>query len=193
MRKQKKRERTLGQAIGLSLAVTLGVALLIFMVLMSLPGSALHQLYLLIRFNSTATLRSDILFKDWMEKVDVQEAVFVTPFSLLCGGLALGWLSPSYAARRRVLIWAAAIPVGLVTLFLALLWPTAILQQNAMNANAGGSQNYVTAPFEVVRNQIFWGIIWTLVSILGAWGGRALRLRYVKPKSSAPLLKSAGH
>ena len=179
-RKPKRRERTLGQAIALALAVTLGVALLIFVGLMCLPGSALHQFYLLAHYNASNTLRGSLLFQKWMDEIDRQEVV-VTALSLLCGGLALGWLAPSYTSRRRLLLSAAGISLGLVAVLLAFLWPTAILNQNQLNANAGGTQDYVTAPFYVIRNQILWGIVWTAVCVLGAWGGRILRTRYAKP------------
>ena len=179
-RKQKKRERTLGQAIGLALLVTLGVALLIFVGLMCVPSSALHQFYLLAHYNASNTLRGSLLFQKWMDEIDRQEVV-VTALSLLCGGLALGWLAPSYTSRRRILLAAAEISLGLVAVLLAFLWPTAILNQNQLNANAGGTQDYVTAPFYVIRNQILWGIVWTAVCVLGAWAGRGLRIRYAKP------------
>ena len=192
LRKQRKRERTLGQAISLAIGATLGVGLLIFLVLICLPGSALHQFFVLAHYNSSATLRSDILFQRWMEKIDEQEALLGMPLSLLCGGLALGWYAPHYATRRRVLICAAAIALGLMLVLLAFLWPTAILQQNALNARAGGTQDYVTAPLYVIRNQILWGAVWTLVCVLGAWLGRSLRARIAKRDAPAPALKTAG-
>lgn len=178
--KAKKRERTLGQAIGLALGVTLGVALLIFAGMMCLPNSALHQFYLLAHYNASATLRDSPLFQKWMDEIDHQEVV-VTALSLLCGGLALGWLAPSYTPQRRILLSAAGISLGVVAVILAFLWPTAILNQNQLNANAGGTQDYVTAPFYVIRNQILWGVVWTAVCVLGAWTGRVLRTRYPKP------------
>ena len=192
MRKQRKRERTLGQAIGLAVAVTLGVGLLIFVILMLVPGTPLPNFYQLAHNNASSTLRTDPLFLQWMDKIDELEALLVTPLSLLCGGLTLGWFAPHYATRRRVLISAAAIALGLVTLSLAFLWPTAILQQDALNTHAGGTQVYVTAPAYVIRNQVFWGLIWTLVCVLGAWLGRYLRGQSAKRAVPSPTLKAAG-
>ncbi len=191
-RKQRKRERTLGQAISLAIGATLGVGLLIFLLLICLPGSALHQFFVLAHYNASSTLRTDPLFEQLTEKIDEQEALLAMPLSLLCGGLALGWFAPTYATLRRVLLAAAAIALGLVALFLAFLWPTAILQQNALNARAGGTQDYVTAPLYVIRNQILWGAVWTLVCVLGAWLGRSLRARITKRDAPAPALKTAG-
>jgi len=189
--KRRKRERTLGQAIGLALGVTLGVVLLLFVVLMLFPGSALHQMFVLVHYNSSATLRTDPLFQQWMEKIDEQEALLAMPLSLLCGGLILGWSAPHYATCRRVLISAAAIALGLVAVSLAFLWPTAVIQQNLMNSHEGGTQNYVTAPSYVIRNQIFWGVIWALVCMGGAWLGRRLRARSAKRETPGPALKAA--
>lgn len=192
MRKQQKRERTLGQAISLALGAVVAVGLVLFLALMLFPGSAVHQFFLLAHYNASNTLPTDPLFQQLMEKIDEQEALLGMPLSLLCGGLTLGWFAPSYATRRRVLISAAAIALGLMTLFLLFLWPTAILQQTALNTQAGGAQVYITAPLDVIRNQVFWGLVWTLVCVLGALLGRRLRIQSAKRAAPASALKAAG-
>ena len=145
--RQKKRERPLGAAIGLGLAATLGVALLIFVIEMLLPHSTVRTFVDLSLHAPSATLPLGSLYQDLKEGVDTQEALFVTPFSLFCGGLVLGRFAPRYAPLRRVLTAGAGMALGILVVSLAFSWEQAISHTKAL-AQEGGWVAGLSAPLE---------------------------------------------
>jgi len=190
-RKHRKRERTLGQAIGLALAATLGVGLLIFLGLFLLPQSALHQFYLLAHYNSSSTLPTSRLFQQQMDNIDLEEALLVTPLSLLCGGLTLGWCAPRYSAARRVLFAGGATALGVLALCLAFVWPATVYQQNLLNTHEGGQITLSTIPVSLILRQALLSLVWTAVCVLGTWLGLRLRVRSARGQKPTPILKAA--
>lgn len=172
----KRRERPFGAAVGWAVAATLGVGLLILGVQLLLPSSAVHNMYLLAHYNSSPTLRDDPLFQQWMDAINREEALFATPLCLLCGGLTLGWLAPTYAGRGRVLRVAALFAFAVVAVSLAFVWPTAIVQQNRLN-EAGGHIVQVSIPPELMVRQAILTALWIGVCVIGAWGGLWARRR----------------
>lgn len=190
--KAKKRERPLGAAIGFGLLVTFGVALAIFIVMMLIPGTALHNLFRMSLYLSSATLPFDPLFQQWKEVVNREEALFVTPFSLLCGGLTLGWLAPRYATRRRVLLVSAAMALGILVVSLAFTWSDALVATNHLATSEGGYVARLVAPLDLIVRQSVWGLIWIAVCVLGAWLGLRLRdRRSPQGNDAAPALHTA--
>ncbi len=173
----------MGQAIGLGLAATLGVGLVILFVQLLIPSSTLHHLYRLIQGASSATLRGGRLFQEWSEDVQEQEALFSTPFSLLCGGLVLGRFAPHYASYKRVLIAGALMAFGIIAVSLAFVWPAAVIQQEKMNTDQGGMTWHISATLDnLIVRQILWALAWIAVCVLGTWLGLRLRDRKTAPR-----------
>lgn len=170
-RRGKKREQPLGAAIALGLAATLLAIIVIAVASVLIPGTAAHQWYSLVEHIHSATLPLDPLYQDWLEKITEEEVLFATPLSLLCGGLALGWLAPSYVERRRVLISGALMGFGLVAASVAFEWVVGLASQNALNHIEGGQQVNLTAPPELIVKQIVVAVFWTAICVLGTWLG----------------------
>lgn len=190
--KAKKRERPLGSAIGLGLAVTFGVAVVIFLVQFLMPGSMLHNYFNLLLHAQSATLPFSPLYQQWAASLQREEALFATPFSLLCGGLTLGWLSPGYASRRRVLLAAASMALGILVVSLAFIWSDALFATNTLATHEGGHVARLIAPLDYVVRQSVWGLIWIAVCVLGAWLGLRLRARQSSHgNDAAPSLRVA--
>ena len=191
--KAKKRELPLGTAIGLGLAATLAVGLLMATALLLTPGTAAHQFYALVHGNSSATLPLDPLYQNWAEKMGEEDALIGTPLSLLCGGLALGWLAPNYVVRQRVLLSGAALGFGVMAVTLTFQWVAALNQQNTLNVHEGGQQVALTAPPDLILRQAFLVVVWTAICVLGTWLGRTLRERSrSKQDAETPSLHMAG-
>ncbi len=176
-RRGKKREPPLGVVIALALAGTLAAGIVIALVLVLIPGTAAHQFYSLVSHVRSATLPLDPLYQEWSEKISEEEALFATPASMLCGGLILGWLAPSYVEKRRVLLSGALLGFGVVAASIAFVWVFGVLDQNALNHIEGGRQVSITAPPELIAKQIGFAIFWTAICVLGTWLGLRLRER----------------
>ena len=176
--KAKRRERPLGAAVGLGVLTAFGVGLLILIVELLIPNSTLHNFYLLAHHNASATLPLDPLYQEWADKIQEEDALLVTPLSLLCGGLVMGRLSPSYVPRRRLLIAGGLLGLGVLAVSLGFLWPTAILQQNTLNAHEGGQIVHLTAPVGLIVRQALFGAAWTALCVLGTRLGLHWRDRH---------------
>ena len=172
----KKRETPLGIAVAWGLATTLAVAILIVAVQFLEPRSALREFYLLVHYNSSATLPLSPLYQEWYEEIS-KEDVVGSAFSLLCGGLAVGWLAPSYASRRRVLLAGLGLGFGVPLACLAFLWIGGVVEQNALNVQQGGQQVKIVAPASLIVAQAFFVVVWAGLCVLGAGAGLALRAR----------------
>ena len=175
--KAKRREKPLGAAIGLGLTAILAVGIVIILVQLLIPGTAIHNFVLLAQNNASATLPLDPLYQRWLNQIEEEEALFGTPFSLLCGGLVLGWLAPSYASRRRVLLSGLALGFGTVAFSVAFEWVAALNQQNTLNIHEGGLQVSLTAPPDLILRQTLLVAAWTAICVLGTWLGLTLRER----------------
>lgn len=182
----KRREQPLGVAIGLGLAATLAVGVLIGVILLLIPGTVVHQFFSLVHNASSATLPLDPLYQEWAEKIAREDVLFVSPLSLLCGGLVFGWFAPSYVARRRTLLSGAALGFGVLAAVLAFIWLEASKQQTLMNHNEGGQQVILTAPPEFILLQALCIAVWTALCILGTWLGLTLRDRARSRQGAEP-------
>ena len=171
------RERPLGTAIAWGVAAAFGTGLLLFAVQMAVPSSAVHNFIDLLRHNPSATLPFSQLYQDWFAKIQVEEALLVTPLSLLCGGLTLGLLAPRYAARRRVLLSGAAMAFGVLVFCLAFTWIPSVLETNLLAASQGGMVARLAAPVSYIVRQTLWVAAWTAICVLGAALGLYLRDR----------------
>ena len=169
--KAKRRERPLGAAVCAGLAVTLGVVLVILVVQLLLPSSFMRQYYELLRHSPSATLPFNSLYQQLSEKAAREEALFATPFSLLCGGLTVGLLAPRYAPKRRVLVAAGLMALGILVVSLSFLWVDSINTSNLLNTHEGGYISHPTAPLGYLLRQALWGMGWIAACILGAWLG----------------------
>ena len=170
-RRAKKREQPLGAAIALGLTATLAVGIIITVISVLIPGTPAHQFYSLVQHIHSATLPLDPLYQEWSEKISEEEVLFATPVSLLCGGLTLGWLAPSYADRRRVLISGAALGFGVIAVSVAFVWGFGLLDQNTLNHTEGGQQVNITAPPALIIGQAVSIVVWTAVCLFGTWLG----------------------
>ena len=182
--KAKRRERPLGTAISLGLAVTLGVGVVILVVQLLVapilpPGSFLRQYYELLRHSPSATLPLSPLYQQLSEKVAQEDALFATPFMLLCGGLALGRNAPRYAARRRVLVSGGLMAFGILSVSLAFLWVDNLYTTYVLNTHEGGTITHATAPLAYLLTQVLWGLAWIAACVLGTWLGLRWRDRRV--------------
>jgi hypothetical protein len=174
--KAKRRQRPLGAAIGAGLAVTMGVGMLILIVELLIPDSAVSNLFRLSHLPS-ATLAASPLFQQWKEAVNRQESLFDTPLSLLCGGLTLGWFAPRYATRRRVLVSAASMAFGILAVLLTFTWADNLYLTGTLNAHEGAWITRAIAPLGYVVRQAAWDLIWIAACVLGAWLGLQARDR----------------
>jgi hypothetical protein len=175
--KAKRRERPMGAAISLGIGATIGVGIIILIVLLLIPSSTLHNFYVLVRHNASATLPLDPLYQEWAGKIQDEDALYVTTFSLLCGGLVLGRLAPRYAARRRILWVGALMALGIIAVSLGFVWFSAITQQNTMNHNEGGQTVRLTLPPKLILVQALCAVAWTAVCVFGTWLGVTWRDR----------------
>lgn len=182
--KAKRRERPLGTAICLGLAVTVGVGLVILLVQLLLPGSFLRDYFLLLRHSQSATLPLSPLAQQLAEEAAREEALFATPFSLLCGGLALGLCAPRYAPRRRVLVSGGLMAFGILAVSLTFLWVDNLYTTNIINQHEGGFISHPTAPVGYLVRQALWGLGWIAACVLGVWLGLRWRDRRV-PQDNA--------
>jgi len=187
-RKTKKRERTLGQAIGLGLAVTLGVACVLYVILWMIPASNLANFYALSAHASSPTIRVSALFQQWATTIQWEEKLIVSPISLLCGGLILGRFAPRYATTKRVLLSSAKMAFALISFAVIFDWTDAFVQDWLIDRRIGGFNNPLTAPPDVILGQIGWVLVWITVCILGTWGGLRWRDR-TKIAPHSPLLR----
>ncbi len=172
----KKREKPLGVAVALGLAAALAVAILIVVVQLLIPHTVLNNFYTLVHYNASATLPLDPLYQKWYETLS-EEDVFGTAFSLLCGGLVVGWFAPSYVSRPRVLVAGAALGFGLPLVCLAFLWIGGVVEQNTLNAHEGGRQVGLAAPPVLILTQAALVIVWAAICVFGTWAGLWLRRR----------------
>jgi hypothetical protein len=182
--KAKKREKPLGVAVALGVAATLGIAILIVAIQLLVPHTVVNDFYMLVHYNASATLPLDPLYQRWYETLSEEDA-FGTAFSLLCGGLVIGWLAPSYVSRRRVLLAGLGLGVGLPLACLAFLWIGGIVEQNTLNAHEGGQQVGVAAPLSLIVSQTVLVVVWTAVCVFGTWLGFRLRGRSRAKQSAA--------
>ncbi len=176
-RRGRKREQPLGVAIALGLAAALAAGIVIALASVLIPGTAAHQFYALVHSIHSATLPLDPLYQDWAGKMQEEDALFGTPLSLLCGGLTLGWLAPSYVSRRRVLLSGGLMGFGFITAAITFVWVIGILNQSMLNRTEGGQQVNITAPPELIIKQAVIAVLWTGVCVLGSWLGLRLRER----------------
>ena len=180
----KKREQPLGAAIGLGVVATLAVGIIIVVVQLLIPGTAVQQFYSLSHNVPSATLPMDPLYQSLLGQIQKEEALFGTPFPLFCGGLVLGWFAPSYVVRRRLLLSGAALGFGVLAFFLGFEWIAGVYEQNTLNAHEGGQQVLLTAPPELIVRQAVWAAGWIVVCILGTWLGLTLRERVRRKAAS---------
>lgn len=189
--KAKKREKPLGAALALGLAATLVVSTLIILIQFLDPHSALHNFVLLVHYNASATLPLDPLYQKWYEQLSKEDVLYVSTFSLFCGGLVLGWLAPSYETRRRVLLAGTGLGLGLPLICLAFLWVGGVMSQNLMNAHEGGEQVGIAAPPSLILAQAGFVLLWAACCVLGTLLGRWLRERSRSARQSGSPTASA--
>lgn len=114
-------ERSLAAAATWSALVFLGMSLLIGLVLLFIPTSALHNVYELVFVNGIVRPDNPML-QGYLDEVRREDALFVQPSALFCGGLTLGALAPRRAGRSRVLWTAALVPTVIGLACLAIVW-----------------------------------------------------------------------
>ena len=160
----------------------MGVGLLLFAILVAIPGTDMLNYIHLCLHAASSTLPFSKLYQDWSAKIQQEEALLVTPLSLLCGGLILGRLAPHYASRKSVLLSGAAMAVGILVVSLAFTWSNAVYETNSLAASEGGWIARMTAPISYLVRQTLWVAAWTAVCVLGSALG--LRLRDRRPPAS---------
>ncbi len=154
----------------------MAVAIFIVAIQFLEPRSAVREFYTLVHYNPSATLPLSQLYQQWYQDIS-NEDVPGSAFSLLCGGLAVGWLAPSYASRRRVLLAGLGLGIGVPLVSLAFLWIGGIIEQNTMNVQQGGQQVAITAPLSLIVIQALLVAFWAAFCVLGTRAGLTLRAR----------------
>lgn len=163
----------------------MGMGLLLFFILVTVPNSALHNLIRLCLYVPSDTLPLSPLYQEWMEKVQWEEALLVTPLSLLCGGLVLGRLAPRYASHKSVLLAGAAMAFSIVAASLAFTWSISVYETNGLNASEGGRITQLSAPLGYIVRQTLFAAAWTAVGVVGTALGLRLRDRRTPANASA--------
>ncbi len=171
----KKRERPLGAVVGLAVGTVLATAVLIGGVQLLVPHSVVSDFYRLVHFNPTATLPLSPLFQTWVQQIQDEDAVFGTTVPLLCGGLLLGRLAPSYEAPRRVRIAGSLMALGILLAAQAFIWTAAEITQGALNVRDGGQQVALTASVSLIVRQALLIAAQTAVCVGGVWLGQRRR------------------
>lgn len=172
-------------AVGVALAATFAVGLVLLVAQLLWPGSTVRNFFLMSLHASSATLPLDPLYQQYKESINRQEALFDSPLAFGCGGLVLGLLAPRYAARRRVLITGALMALGLLVVLLGFTWVDAVYNTNALAANEGGKVARLGAPLDYVLRQTLFGLYWTALCVGGTWVGMRVRDRRMTPSTPA--------
>lgn len=162
----------------------MGAGLIILLAQLLLPGSFMRQYYELLLHSPSATLPFSALYQQLSEKAAQEEALFATPFSLLCGGLTLGRCAPRYAPLRRILVSGALMAFGILAVSLTFLWGDNLYTTKLLNTHEGGYISQQTAPLAYMLRQMLWGLAWIAACVLGTWLGLRLRDRGI-PRNDA--------
>lgn len=162
-RLQRERERTAITAIMLSIATVFVVALASFIVMANTHGSALFNLWKGLQADVPISPRS-ALYAQLLSQVEYQEALIITPLSLLCGGIALGRLISPKFTRLRLLRVATAVSAGVLAACLLFRWTLIIAGQN-WHLRAGE----IDTRLELTQAACMVG--WMVAYLLGTWLG----------------------
>jgi len=173
-------------AIGLGLMVSFGVGLAIFLIEIAIPGTSVRNIFDLIVHDSSATLVLGPLFQGYEFNFQREEALFVTPLALLCGGLTLGLTAPRVLKLMQVLWAAAGMSTGLLAVSLAFAWYVGLYETDQLARSEGGMVARQTAPPEYVLNLLLWHVSWVIVCVLGAYLGQRYRTMTAPVSRTAP-------
>ncbi len=158
-RPRRARERSLGAALGWSLAVVLALGLIAFEAELHWPNTPLNNLWNLLVVNGQVS-PDNPLIAQYIGEINRQDLVFLSYACLFGGGLTLGRLAPRNAPRRRVLLAAAAGTGTVVVLCLALAWSLQLRLQRGH-----------LLPHQIdallVGTQLGWALSWVLVYMAG--------------------------
>lgn len=147
----------------------LGLGLLAFEADLHWPHSPLNNLWNLLIVNGQVSSDSPLIAQ-LLGEVNRQDLAFLSYACLLGGGVALGWLAPRAAARRRVLLAAAGATGGIVLVCLALAWSLQLWLQH------GHLLPHQVDPL-LVGTQLGWALSWVLVYVAGTLLGLRVRDR----------------
>jgi hypothetical protein len=165
--KQKKRERTMLNAVLLALVATLVAAVVPFIVLCLIPGSVLSHL-LGVYTVSGATPSADLLLT-WKSYLGIEEA-YTTFFAMLVGGIALGLLAPSRITLTNRALAAAKMCFGAIVVCFLFSW-TAELVSIQFKLAA------YMLPLRLMLVQAALFVGWTAIGALGGYVGGLIRSR----------------
>lgn len=162
-RRQRQREQSAALAAGFSVLTIFLVATLTFLILLNLPGTPVRNFWLLLTVNGQVSPNSQ-LYRDLFAQIERQEALFVTPFCLLIGGLALGRLMPKRIPRLRLLRTAGIVTVGVVLACILFRWGLILYgQQGHLRAGELDTQ--------VALTQTACSLGWIIAYLIGTWVG----------------------
>ena len=108
-----------------------------------------------------------------------EDALFVMPLSLLCGGVALGRLAPRTVSRKNLLL----VPVGITLICNLIRW--GIIVAGMIIAGKGGHQIAGIVDWQIVRNQTLATVGWILAFVIGTGFGTLWRDARRKREASA--------
>lgn len=120
MKKQRRRERSVGQAITLSVLTDFAVGLVIGGILLAQQYSKLRNLYDLLHYNEYGGVYSSELYLDLNQTRAVQDTI-VTAVCTLVGGVVLALLVPKLLPAKKTL--GASLLASFIFLLLTVGFP----------------------------------------------------------------------
>lgn len=168
MSKRTKRPISIGGAVALSVAVSVGAGLAYMLISLAFPHSPELLLIQLMSGNESAEITSSPLYQSLWSQVFTQQIFIQMPISMLAGGIVLGRKLGDEYGLRKLYIWAAACGIFNFIAPNLFLWIGKLVNQN-MHLNPGD----VTSQLLVAN--LFAFLLWVGLYILGADIGRRFR------------------
>jgi len=178
MKKKRKRERTVLQAIGLSVAAAIGVGLVIGLVMLMTQYTTMRILYDLLANNQSGETPKSELFLKLNQSRAVND-VITTAVACLFGGIALGRAAPSRLSLTATL--AASAGAMAIFLVLAVGFPWAVI---LINQHGKLAPEQLTPQF-IVLQLAFIGA-WLVVGMIGGCLGYIWRMKKL-PQDAQPV------
>ena len=179
MKKKRKRERTVAQAIGLAIGAAFGVGLAVAAVMFMMQYSDLRLLYDLVANNRSAEIYKSELFLRLKHYLEINDAI-VTAAASLVGGLVLGRTGPSRLTLPRTLAAAAASALIFLIITLGFQWAVRLVVQHGKITPDEVDPQFLTMQFTMIG-------VWLIAGLIGAWTGYVWRTKTEQQGPAGPI------
>jgi hypothetical protein len=169
MKKQRRRERSVGQAITLSVLTDFGVGIVIAITLLVQQYSKFRNLYDLLRYNEYGGVYSSDLYYDLNHTRAIQDTI-VTAICTFAGGIVLALLVPKQLPAKKT--FGASLLATLIFLVLTVGFPWVV---RLINENGRLNPQDINPSF--LEYQTICTIGWLIMGIAGTALARWWRLR----------------